>query len=205
VGLPAGMELESVTLEIALKLLSLPKTLGKHPDLQKDIKAGIGRFGPYVVCDGDYRSIPKTESIFDIDLKRALEMLSQPKKGRGRAAPLKELGNHPVSGEMIAVMNGPYGPYLKMGKKNISLPEGMTPESVTMEVAIPLFGEQQPASAPKAKKASTAKKTESKSAPTAKSKSAAATKSKASAPTPVAPPKTTTVLRKGTKPPTKHA
>ncbi len=205
VGLPAGMELESVTLEIALKLLSLPKTLGKHPDLQKDIKAGIGRFGPYVVCDGDYRSIPKTESIFDIDLKRALEMLSQPKKGRGRAAPLKELGNHPVAGEMIAVMNGPYGPYLKMGKKNISLPEGMTPESVTMEIAVPLFGDQQPASAAKAKKASTAKKTESKSAPAAKSKSAATGKSKASASTPVAPPKTTTVLRKGTKPPTKHA
>src|SRR6185312_15227587 len=98
--------------------------LGKHTTLGREIKAGIGRFGPFVVCEGDYRSIPKGESIFEITFARAMELLSTPKKGRGRAAPLKELGAHPTSGEVINIMNGPYGPYVKSGKTNVSLPEG---------------------------------------------------------------------------------
>lgn len=141
-SIPAGMEPEKVTLEDALQLLSLPKTLGQHTTSGKDVKVGIGRFGPYIVHDGDFRSIPKTESLFAMSFERAMEILSQPKKGRGRAAPLKEFGKHPELGETIQLLNGPYGPYLKSGKTNVSLPEGMTPEQVTEEKAIELLREK---------------------------------------------------------------
>jgi DNA topoisomerase-1 len=153
VSIPPAISIEKITLPEALDLLSLPKTLGVHPGTQKDIKAGLGRFGPFVVCDGDYRSIPKMESIFAITFERAMELLSAPKKGRGRAAPLRELGPHPVSTVPIQVMNGPYGPYLKSGKTNVSLPEGMTVEQITVEEAIRLIDDKAgPAASPKVKK-----------------------------------------------------
>jgi DNA topoisomerase-1 len=120
-------------------LLSLPKKLGEHPDTKKDIKLGIGRFGPYIVHEGDYRSIPKTENFFDVDLKKALEMLAQPKKGRGgRAASqvLKDLGKHPDDNQSVQILNGKYGPYVKWGKKNVSVPEGTKPDSVSLEQAL---------------------------------------------------------------------
>jgi DNA topoisomerase I len=126
-------------LDQALFLLSLPKTIGKHPELKKDIKLGIGRFGPYVVCDGDYRSVPKTEDFFTVSLKRALELFAQPKKGRGRAQPLKELGNHPNTKDPIQLMNGKYGPYVKCGKINVSLPEDKKPDDVDLGLAITLL------------------------------------------------------------------
>lgn len=141
-SLPPAVQPEDVTLEMALELLSLPKTLGEHPGTGKEIKAGLGRFGPFVVHDGDYRSIPKTDSIFTMTLEKALEMLSQPKKGRGRAAAIRELGEYPESGEQIQIFNGPYGPYIKCGKTNASLPEGVTPEQVTIEQAIELINEK---------------------------------------------------------------
>ncbi len=172
-SLPAGLQPEDVKLEMALELLQLPKTLGRHPGTDKEVKAGLGRFGPFVVCDGDYRSIPKGESIFTISFERAMELLSAPKKGRGKAAPLKEMGPHPDSQEAIQVMNGPYGPYLKCGKTNVSLPEGVTPETVTIEMAVQLINDKgggQAKKAPKAKKASKAaapKKASSKTLKTA--------------------------------------
>ncbi len=142
VSLPAGLTPEQVDIKMAIQLLQLPKTLGTHPGNGKDIKAGLGRFGPYVVCDGDFRSIPKTESLFDITFERALELLSQPKKGRGRAAPLKELGVRPGTEDMVQVLDGKYGPYLKCGKVNVSLPEGVTPDNVTLEKALELIAEK---------------------------------------------------------------
>lgn len=144
-SLPPGTLPEQVDLKMALDLLSLPKTLGEHPGTGKEVKAGLGRFGPFVVHDGDYRSIPKGESIFNMTLEKALEMLAQPKKGRGRAAPLKELGAHPESGEAIQIFNGPYGPYIKSGKVNVSLPEGTTPDTVTLEQAVALINDKAPA------------------------------------------------------------
>lgn len=141
-SLPPGITPEQVDLKMALDLLSLPKVLGKHPGTDKEIKAGLGRFGPFIVHDGDYRSIPKGESLFTITLQRALEMLSQPKKGRGRASALKDLGPHPDSGDAIQVFNGPYGPYIKCGKVNASLPEGSTPDTITLEQAIALIAEK---------------------------------------------------------------
>lgn len=167
-SLPPGVQPEDVTLPIALELLSLPKTLGTHPGTGKDIKAGLGRFGPFVVCDGDYRSIPKGESIFTITLERALEMLSTPKKGRGKAAPLKDLGVHPGTEAAIQIYNGPYGPYIKSGKTNVSLPEGATVDTVTLEQAIELINDKAGTTSTKSAKGKAKKAATSKAAPKAK-------------------------------------
>lgn len=178
-SLPPGTQPENVDLPMALELLSLPKTLGVHPGTGKDVKAGLGRFGPFVVCDGDYRSIPKGESIFTITFERAMEMLSQPKKGRGRAAPLRELGPHPESNDPIQVLSGPYGPYIKCGKVNASLPEGVTPEALTIEQALALIQEKGGVTAKGKGKTAASKKT--KAAPKAAAKTAEKAPAKAPA------------------------
>jgi len=134
-----GMEPETVTLEQALQLLSLPRLLGVNPGTGKEVKAGLGRFGPYIVHDGDFRSIPKTDNLFTVNLERALEIMAKPKTGRGRAAPLKELGKPDGSDEMVAVFSGKYGPYIKYGKVNVSVPDGMKPEDVTLQAAMALL------------------------------------------------------------------
>ena len=152
VSIPPTFPVENVDYETALKLLALPKTLGQFTN-GKDIKLGIGRFGPYVVCDGDYRSIPKGEFFLEVDLKRATELLSQPKKGRGRAAPLHDLGAHPENEAPVQIFNGPYGPYIKWGKVNVSVPEDTAPEKVTMEMAVKLLTEKVGTAAPKKKAA----------------------------------------------------
>lgn len=141
-AIPATMDPSTVSLEQALSLLELPKTLGAHPESGKDIKKGLGRFGPYVVHDGDFRSIPKTDHIFTVDLKRALELLAMPKKMRGRSTPLKELGKHPESQDEIQVFTGKYGPYIKVGKTNISLPDDLKPEDITLEQALKLIADK---------------------------------------------------------------
>ncbi|MBC86260.1 MAG: DNA topoisomerase I, partial [Bdellovibrionaceae bacterium] len=169
--------------EKALFLLSLPKDLGEHPDSGKPVRAGIGRFGPYIVHDGDFRSIPKTESVFDVTYARAMELLSQPKKGRGRAAPLKELGPHPETGDEMQVLTGKYGPYVKCGKTNVSLPESIKPEEATKEQVMELLEQKLASSkagkkktkkkkAPKKKKAKKKAKTVTKKAKSAKKKTA---------------------------------
>ncbi len=153
-SLPPGLEPKDVDFKMSLELLSLPKTLGTHPDTEKDVKVGIGRFGPFVLHDGDYRSIPKTETVFTMDLKKCLDLLKLPKKGRGKASALKEFGQHPKLEIPVSLFNGPYGPYLKAGKANIGLPEGTTVEQLTPEIAFALVAEK--VSAP-AKSAATKK------------------------------------------------
>ncbi|MBX3021455.1 MAG: type I DNA topoisomerase [Bdellovibrionales bacterium] len=138
-AIPATLTPESLSLEQALALLELPKTLGTHPDSGKDVKKGLGRFGPYVVHEGDYRSIPRTENIFAVDIKRALELLAQPKRMRGRSAPLKELGIFPDTQEAVQVHTGKYGPYIKVGAKNISLADEMKIEDLTLDAVLPLI------------------------------------------------------------------
>ena len=142
-SLPKGMQLEDITLETAVGLLSLPRLLGTHPETGAPIKAGQGRFGPYVVHDQgkegkDYRSIKGDDDVLTISLDRALEMLAQPKASRGRkkATPLREIGKHPEDDEPIAVFNGPYGHYVKHGKINASVPENTDIESITIEQAL---------------------------------------------------------------------
>ncbi|MCC7403082.1 MAG: type I DNA topoisomerase [Bdellovibrionales bacterium] len=150
-ALPATLPPENVTLEQALHLLELPKKLGNHPDSGKEIKKGLGRFGPYVVHDGDFRSIPKTEDFFKVGISEALALLAQPKRVRGRSQPLMELGKHPESQEPINVFTGKYGPYVKCGKVNASLPDDMKPESVTLELAIQLVDSKMGGAKKKAK------------------------------------------------------
>lgn len=197
--LPAGLEPEDVTIEQALYLISLPKTVGEHPDSQKEVKVGIGRFGPYVVCDGDFRSIPKTQSLFDVDFEFAMGLLSQPKRGRGKAAPLKELGAHPETEEEMGVFNGRYGPYVKMGKINVSLPDEVEIEDMTKEKAIELLADKL-IKVKKTKKKATKKKTKAKAASGSKvkkkTKAKAKAKTKATDDADAAPVKKKTVIRR---------
>lgn len=166
IALPANLTVEDVTLEQALWLLTLPRTLGTHPESQKDVKVGIGRFGPYVVHDGDYRSVPKTENLFDVDMDFAMNLLAQPKRVRGRQPAIKEFGTHPDNDETIALYNGPYGHYVKCGRVNAALPEGATPDDVTLEMAMKLLeekgGVKKKATRKKAAGKKTAKKTKKK-------------------------------------------
>ncbi len=162
-SLPPGLQPADIDLPKALEILSMPKTLGVNPQTEKDVKVGIGRFGPFILHDGDYRSLPKTETVFTVDLTKALEILAQPKKGRGKASALKEFGAHPTHEVTVSLFNGPYGPYLKAGKVNIGLPEGTTVEQLTKEVAFTLVNEKLGAAPEKsgsksAKKSKTAKK-----------------------------------------------
>ncbi len=144
-----GMKPENVTLNLALRLLALPRALGKDAQTGELIEASVGRLGPYVKRGSDFRSIPPGDDVLTIGLERALELLAQPKAARGgkrgaasSIAPLRELGAHPADGKPIVVMSGRYGPYVKHGSVNATLPKGTTPESVTLEVAVALIADK---------------------------------------------------------------
>ncbi len=142
-SLPKGREPGQVKLAEALRWLSLPRTLGKHPESGKEVQAGIGRFGPFVVHDGDFRSLTPADDVYQTTLARALELLAQPKGSRKSKQILRELGPHPSDGEQIAVFSGRYGPYVKHGKTNASLPGGMAPEEITVQQAVDLLKERE--------------------------------------------------------------
>jgi DNA topoisomerase-1 len=166
-SLPKGWTPASIDLERALKLLSLPREVGLHPEDGKPILAGLGRFGPYVQHSGTYASIDADE-VFDVGLNRAVSVLAEKRAGGGRgraaAAPLKELGAHPVSGEPIRVLSGRFGPYVNVGKINANVPKGSDPQAMTLEEAVKLLDERA-AKAPAGKaKAVKAKSTTSKAA-----------------------------------------
>jgi DNA topoisomerase-1 len=131
-----------VTLEIAVKLLSLPRTLGNHPETKEEVVAANGRYGPYVKCGKETRSINLDEmSPLDITLEQALALLKEPKRRGRQSTPksLRELGNHPVSEKPLLIKSGRYGPYVTDGEINASLRKGMLPESLTMEDAVNLL------------------------------------------------------------------
>ncbi len=148
-SLPKGVTPENVTLDMAVGLLALPRTLGVHPDTGKKIQASLGRFGPYVVHDQgkdgkDYRSLKAADNVLTVSLERALELLAEPKKGRGASsskskAALRELGMHPEEGTPVNIYDGPYGPYIKHGKINVSIPEGQSVEDITLSTALELL------------------------------------------------------------------
>lgn len=139
-----GMDPSQVTLEVALQLLSLPRTLGDHPETGKPVQASVGRFGPYIVHDGKYVNL-KGDSVLDIDLDRALELLAGAAEGKGRRTGrttrssaktvLKALGEHPDGGP-VQVLDGRYGPYVNYNKVNVTLPKEVKPEDVTLEQAL---------------------------------------------------------------------
>ncbi|WP_018127479.1 type I DNA topoisomerase [Balneola vulgaris] len=138
VSLLKGMTPEDVDLDLAIKLLELPRHLGEHPEDGKVVKAGVGRYGPYVVHDGKFKSLPKDDNVLTIELDRAVELLKM-KAAPRKSAELKDLGKHPETEQPIKVMNGRYGPYIKHGKKNIGLPKGTEPEKFTLEEAVELI------------------------------------------------------------------
>ena len=138
VSVPKNVPPESVDLAVALKLLALPRDLGSHPESGKKVNAAIGRFGPYVSHDGQFKSIPKDESVFDIVLERAVALLKEPKQFGSRGA-LKVLGKHPADGQPVALYAGRYGPYVKHGKVNATLPDEGMITTVTLEEAVELL------------------------------------------------------------------
>ena len=158
-SLPKGVTPENITLDIALGLVSLPRALGTHPETGSPVRASLGRFGPFIVhvkggTEGkdDFRSIPATDDVLTIALPRALELLSQPKGRRGVTSsvvtPLRELGAHPEDGRTVLVFDGRYGPYVQLGANTsdrkakpirATLPNDVTPDSVTMAQAVQLL------------------------------------------------------------------
>ncbi|MFH0853008.1 MAG: type I DNA topoisomerase [bacterium] len=138
-SIPKEINPTEITPDQALKLLSLPRVLGRHPDTNKEVVASVGRFGPYVVHDKDFRSLPKEDDVYAVSLDRALEILAQEKKGRGGSTVLKELGNHPKDGKSVNIYNGRYGPYIKYGRINVSLPKNSKSEEMTLEQALELI------------------------------------------------------------------
>ncbi|MBU1265262.1 MAG: type I DNA topoisomerase [Gammaproteobacteria bacterium] len=139
---PKDIPLENATLELALKFLSLPREVGHHPVTGLPIVANNGRFGPYLLHDGKFKSIPKTDSVYEIDLPRALEVLAmerEPRGGDSAASVLKSLGPHPDDGKDITVRSGRYGPYVKHGSTNATLPKDITPEEITLDEALSLI------------------------------------------------------------------
>ena len=156
-SLPKGWSPAALTLEQALRLLALPREVGMHPEDGKPITAGLGRYGPFVQHAGTYANVSDIDEVFEVGLNRAVALLAEKRAGKfgGRgaaAAPLKDLGAHPETGEPIHVMAGRFGPYVKSGKINATLPKGTAPEDLTLEAALPLLAARA-AAAPKGKKA----------------------------------------------------
>jgi DNA topoisomerase-1 len=158
-GLPQGTDKSDVDMELALKLLALPRDVGLHPEDGKKITANFGRFGPYVKHDNIYASLPSAEDVFDIGLNHAVTLIAEKKaKGPGRrgAQVLKDLGAA-ADGRAIKVQKGKFGPYVSDGDTNATLPEGTEPESVTMEQALALIAERIAKGGGKKKKRAAAK------------------------------------------------
>ena len=145
-SLPKGWDPAEMTLEKALMLLDLPRVIGPHPEDGEPVEAGIGRYGPYVKHGRLYANLPEVDEVFTIGMNRAVELLAQKasrgRGGRSAASPLKELGEHPEKGGPVNVMDGRYGPYVKWGKINATLPKGVEPADVTMEMALQLLEEK---------------------------------------------------------------
>ncbi|MFY0613293.1 MAG: topoisomerase DNA-binding C4 zinc finger domain-containing protein, partial [Hyphomicrobiaceae bacterium] len=192
-SIPKGVSADDVDLELALKLLSLPREVGPHPEGGKMITAGLGRYGPFVLHDGVYANLESAEEVFDIGINRAVTLIAEKIAGGGKrgwsrpqAKVLKDLGEHPDEGGPIQVLEGRYGPYVKHGKTNATVPKGKEPADVTIEEAVALIAERA-AKAPKkkaAKKKAPAKKAATKKAAAKKApakKKTAAKKKKAAA------------------------
>ncbi|HMQ93521.1 MAG TPA: type I DNA topoisomerase [Amaricoccus sp.] len=174
-SIPKGMDAAAVDLARALELLSLPRRIGQHPEDGETVEASIGRFGPYVRHGKTYASLKDPEEVLTIGMNRAMEVLAQKAaRGGGRAAakPIRELGEHPDGGA-VGVYDGRYGPYVKWEKTNATLPDGITPEDVTLEQAVALIAARKPAKRAAPTKRAPAKTAAAKKKPAAKKSSSA--------------------------------
>jgi DNA topoisomerase-1 len=151
-SLPKGWDKDAMDLDKALTLLSLPRVVGEHPE-GGTIKSNFGRFGPYVMHQRPdeakpvYVNLKDPDDVFQVGMNRAVEMLAEKRAnpgrgGRGAAKPLKELGDHPSEGGPVNVMEGRYGPYVKWGKVNATIPKETEPGDVTMDQAVALIAEK---------------------------------------------------------------
>jgi DNA topoisomerase-1 len=191
VSIPKDIPVESIDLEKAVALLSLPREVGLHPETGKPIAAGVGRYGPYINHDGKYANLPSSDEVFTIGINRAVSVLAESRPGRqAGASVLKELGEHPADGKPVNVMKGRFGPYVTHNKVNATLPRGSEPETFTLEEALPLL--EAKAGQPKKGKAKAAapKKAAAKTTKKAPAKKAAAKSSTAKKAAPKKAPKT---------------
>ena len=159
-----SMSIEAISMDDALRLLTIPREVGAHPEDSEPVVALNGRYGPYLKWGKETRSLETEEEIFSISLEQAVAKLKEPKQRRGRQAapPLKELGKEPATELDIVVKDGRFGPYVTDGESNASLRQGDTVESITLDRAIELLQirrESAPKKKPAAKKKTSAKKT----------------------------------------------
>lgn len=183
-----GMKAEDIALDVALQLLSLPRELGLHPDTGKPIVVNNGKFGPYILHNGKFTTLPPTEDLLTIGINRAVDVLARAPVKAGAAEPLKSLGAHPDDGAEVVILKGRYGPYIKHGKINAPIPRDETPESLTLALAVELLAARAGAGGGK-KSGAKAKASKAKDSPPAKSAKSAkkpaakpAAKSEAKAP-----------------------
>jgi len=139
VSIPKGLDIESIDLEKAKFLCSLPINLGANPDNKKDITLNVGRFGPYLKCENKSARIENVEEIFSIGLNRAITLIIEAKPGRISSSIIKDLGEHPEDKKPVRVMKGQYGPYVKYKSLNATIPEEKDPAELTMEEALILI------------------------------------------------------------------
>jgi len=195
-SIPKDVPVETLTLAQALALLSLPRTVGTHPETGKPILASIGRFGPYLLHDGKYARLKSTEEVLTMGMNQAVATLADAasRGGRGErkaAAALKELGEHPESGAAVKIMDGRYGPYVTDGAVNATLPKGVSPDALTLEQAVELLAAKaakgpgrKPARKTAAKKPATTKASSEKKATAKKAPAKKAPAKKTAAKTP---------------------
>jgi len=178
-SIPKGIDAGSIDFDYALKLLSLPREVGTHPETGKIITAGLGRYGPFVLHDGMYANVETLEDVFTIGLNRAVSVLAEKAAGGGKGRfgrakrnVIKDLGEHPDGGGKIEVLEGRYGPYVSHNKINATIPKSKDPAEVTVEEAVTLLAER----AAKAGKKPARKKATKKATKKAATKKAAAKK-----------------------------
>src|SRR3954447_15993736 len=145
-SLPPGMAPDELDLAIALRLLELPREVGRDPESKQPVMAGINRYGPFVQLEKKFVRLEPGDDVLTVGMNRALALLNEPAKGRRAAAPtapLRELGPHPKDNEPIQLLAGRFGPYVKHGKLNASLPKAANPDSFTVEQAVQLLAERE--------------------------------------------------------------
>jgi len=177
-SLPKDVPAASLDLDMALKLLSLPREIGMHPESGKPIVASIGRYGPYLLHDGKYARLSSTAEVFETGMNAAVAKLADAASGGGRARgasqqPLKTFGTHPTTGGEIRLMAGRYGPYVTDGTTNATLPKTADQEALTAEEAIALIDARAAKGPAKGKKKAPAKKPAAKKTADAEKKPAA--------------------------------
>ena len=139
ISIPRGISIDSIDLERAKFLCSLPKVIGQHPDTGLDITLNSGRFGPYLKCENKSARIETSEDIFSIGLNRAVTMIAEAKPGRISSSEIKHLGEHPEDKKPVRVMKGKFGPYIKYKSLNATIPEEKDPNEINMEDALILI------------------------------------------------------------------